>query len=81
MEDSDQAEAPKRVNSGLLIMGIVLVLAFILVLSPTPAGLTRAGQKVLGIAVIAIGLWSTEMLPVGVTGILVVIALMVLPRR
>jgi len=78
MEDSARrTEAPKRVDPALLIMGIVLVLALILMLSPTPAGLSRAGQKVLGIAIIAIGLWSTEVLPVGVTGILVVIALMV----
>jgi len=78
MEDSARrTEAPKRVDPALLIMGIVIVLALILMLSPTPAGLSRAGQKVLGIAIIAIGLWSTEVLPVGVTGILVVIALMV----
>jgi anion transporter len=77
MEDSARrTEAPKRVDPALLIMGIVIVLALILMLSPTPAGLSRAGQKVLGIAIIAIGLWSTEVLPVGVTGILVVIALM-----
>jgi len=77
MEDSARTEAPKRVDPALLIMGIVLVLALTLMLSPTPAGLSRAGQKVLGIAIIAIGLWGTEVLPVGVTGILVVIALMV----
>ncbi|MBW2481670.1 MAG: anion permease [Deltaproteobacteria bacterium] len=77
MEDSARTEAPKRVDPALLIMGIVLVLAITLMLLPTPAGLSRAGQKVLGIAIIAIGLWGTEVLPVGVTGILVVIALMV----
>jgi anion transporter len=64
-------------DPALLIMGIVIGLALTLMLLPTPAGLSRAGQKVLGIAIIAIGLWSTEVLPVGVTGILVVIALMV----
>ncbi|MBW2443320.1 MAG: anion permease [Deltaproteobacteria bacterium] len=77
MEDSARTEAPKRMDPALLIMGIVLVLAITLMLLPTPAGLSRAGQKVLGIAIIAIGLWGTEVLPVGVTGILVVIALMV----
>ena len=77
MEDSARTEAPKRPDPAVMIMGIVLVLGLILMLLPTPAGLSRAGQKVLGIAVIAIGLWGTEILPVGVTGILVVIALMV----
>ena len=77
MEDKTNAEAPKRADPAMLIMIVVIVLSFILMLSPTPAGLPRAGQKVLGIAIIAIGLWSTEVLPVGVTGILVVIALMV----
>jgi anion transporter len=44
-------------------------------LLPTPTGLSRAGQQVLAVAVVAIGLWSTEALPMGVTGILVVLAL------
>lgn len=78
MEDKARTEAPKRaVNPAALIMGVVAVLAVVLMLSPTPDGLTRAGQKVLGIAVIAIGLWSTELLPMGVTGLLVVVALIV----
>jgi di/tricarboxylate transporter len=77
MEDKTETEAYRRADPALLIMVIVIVLSFILMLSPTPAGLSRAGQKVLGIAIIAIGLWSTEVLPIGVTGMLVVIALMV----
>jgi len=60
-----------------LILAVVVIAAVILMAMPAPAGLSRAGQMVLGIAVIAIGLWSTEALPVGVTGMLVVIALMV----
>ena len=77
MEDKTESEAYKRGDPALLIMASVIVLSFILMLSPTPEGLSRAGQKVLGIAIIAIGLWGTEVLPIGVTGILVVIALMV----
>jgi sodium-dependent dicarboxylate transporter 2/3/5 len=77
MEDKTETEAYKRADPALLIMAIVIVLSSILMLSPAPAGLSRSGQKVLGIAIIAIGLWSTEVLPIGVTGILAVIALMV----
>jgi sodium-dependent dicarboxylate transporter 2/3/5 len=77
MENKTESEAYKRADPAMFILAIVTVLSCILMLSPTPAGLSRAGQKVLGIAIIAIGLWSTEMLPIGVTGILAIIALMV----
>jgi anion transporter len=42
---------------------------------PPPAGLTVAGQRVLAVAVMAIGLWCTDAIPAAVTGILLVIAL------
>lgn len=42
---------------------------------PTPEGLTIEGQRVLAVAALAVGLWATETLPPGVTGGVVVIAL------
>jgi anion transporter len=45
---------------------------------PAPAGLPRAGQRVLAVAALAVGLWGTEALPAGVTGVAVVIALVFL---
>ncbi len=50
-------------------------LAMLLMAWPTPAGLSLAGQRVLAVAVMAIGLWCTEAIPAAVTGILLVIAL------
>ena len=77
MEDKSKIESHKRADPAMLIMIILIVFSFILMILPAPAGLSPAGQKVLGIAIIAIGLWSTEVLPIGVTGMLVVISLMV----
>jgi anion transporter len=62
----------RRAFFTLVILGM---LAGGVMLLQTPEGLSRAGQQVLAVAVIAIGLWSTEALPMGVTGILVVLAL------
>lgn len=45
---------------------------------PAPEGLPREGQRVLAVAALAVGLWGTEMLPAGVTGIVVVVALVIL---
>ena len=42
---------------------------------PTPAGLSQAGQRVLAVAGLAIGLWCAETIPAGVTGIVVVVAM------
>ena len=50
-------------------------LAVVLMILPTPAGLSTAGQRVLAVAVMAIGLWCTDAIPAAVTGILLVIAL------
>lgn len=64
-------------GSAAIIMAVAVIISAVLMFGPVPAGLTRAGQRVLGIAVVAIGLWSTEMLPMGVTGMMVVVALAV----
>jgi sodium-dependent dicarboxylate transporter 2/3/5 len=77
MEDKAKPEDHKRADPAMLVMLIVIVLSLVLMILPAPAGLSPAGQKVLGIAIIAIGLWSTEVLPIGVTGMLVVLSLMV----
>jgi sodium-dependent dicarboxylate transporter 2/3/5 len=50
-------------------------LAAVLMALPAPAGLSVAGQRVLAVAVMAIGLWCTDAIPAAVTGILLVIAL------
>ncbi len=62
----------------VLIVVILVVLGGLVLGVPPPAGLTLAGQRVLVVATLAIGLWSTEVLPMGVTGMLVVIALVLL---
>jgi anion transporter len=59
-------------------LGITLLLAGVsaaLMAMPTPAGLSPAGQRVLAVAVFAIGLWCTDAIPAALTGILLVIAL------
>jgi anion transporter len=62
------------VARALLVAGpCALILAL-----PAPAGLPAGGQRVLAVAALAVGLWGTETLPAGVTGIVVVIALVVL---
>jgi sodium-dependent dicarboxylate transporter 2/3/5 len=77
MGDKSKTEDHKHADPAMLVMLIVIVLSLVLMILPAPAGLSPAGQKVLGIAIIAIGLWGTEVLPIGVTGMLVVLSLMV----
>jgi sodium-dependent dicarboxylate transporter 2/3/5 len=45
---------------------------------PTPEGLSGAGQRVLAVAAVAIGLWSSDALPMGLTSMLVVVLLVLL---
>lgn len=61
----------------LLTAGVVLAVAIGLAALPTPAGLSREGHRVLAVVALAIGLWATDAVPAGVTGMLVVAALAV----
>ncbi len=70
-----QTERPAK--SAIVVMAAVLTAVAAFVMIPPPVGISTAGQRVLGIAVIAIGLWSTELLPMGVTAMLVMVALLV----
>ena len=59
----------------LVTLGLPLALASLVLLCPRPAGLSQPGQRVLAVTALAIGLWISEALPVGVTSMLVVLAL------
>src|SRR5262249_55202688 len=59
----------------LLTIAVLDVLYGIIVSLPTPAGLAWQGQRVLGVAALVIGLWCTEVLPTGVTSMLVLLLL------
>jgi sodium-dependent dicarboxylate transporter 2/3/5 len=61
----------------LLTAGAVAVAAAATMALPAPEGLSPAGQRVLGVVVLAIGLWASEALPAGVTAMVVVVALAV----
>lgn len=66
---------PSRYLTGVIIVVAMAVLAFMAL--PPPAGLSVAGQRVLGIAVVTIVLWSTDFLPMGATSMLLVVLLAV----
>lgn len=59
----------------LLLVALFVAVATALALLPAPSGLSREGQRVLAVIVLAIGLWATEALPAGVTSMVVVVAL------
>ena len=66
---------PKKEWQALLITFLLVGLSVTVMALPAPAGLSRAGQRVLAVAILAIGLWCTDVIPAAVTGLLVVIAL------
>ncbi|MCZ6874003.1 MAG: SLC13 family permease [bacterium] len=59
----------------MLILGILALLCLLLLALPTPEGLSHQGHRVFVVLVLAIGLWCTEVLPLGLTGLVVVMAL------
>ncbi|HXH12309.1 MAG TPA: SLC13 family permease [Alphaproteobacteria bacterium] len=64
-------------RAALIIAVLVGICAGMLAL-PAPEGLSPTGQRVIVVAVAAIGLWSTDALPAGLTSMLVVVLLVLL---
>lgn len=60
----------------MVFMATVVMVSVAFMTMAPPAGLSIAGQRVLGITLITIGLWGTELLPMGVTSMLLVVLLM-----
>ena len=50
--------------------GPPVVVFLAILLAPTPEGLTEEGKRSLAVMALAVVLWATEALPIGVTGIL-----------
>src|SRR5687767_11960194 len=67
-------QAAPRTGSLWTIAGLVAVF-IALVAAPTPPGLPEAGKRVLAVAVFVIGLWCSELVPAGVTSLILIAAL------
>jgi anion transporter len=65
----------KRSDFATWTLTLLAVLSAIVFLLPTPDKLTPEGQRVLAISILAVGLWSTEFVPMAVTGMAVVVML------
>ncbi|MDE2781244.1 MAG: SLC13 family permease [Chloroflexota bacterium] len=59
-----------KVGAGVVIFLVVLLM-------PTPGGLSPEGQKALAVMTLAVVFWATEALPISVTGLLGVLLLVV----
>ena len=75
--DREQTRSEGRHRS-LAGAAVAAAACAVLLAVPTPAGLPLAGQRVLAVTALAVGLWGSEALPAGVTGIVVVVALVLL---
>jgi solute carrier family 13 (sodium-dependent dicarboxylate transporter), member 2/3/5 len=64
-------------NKGLALKITAPVLAFaVVMLAPTPAGLTDEGQRALAVMALTVVLWTTEALPIAVTGLVGIVLLL-----
>jgi sodium-dependent dicarboxylate transporter 2/3/5 len=61
--------------SSIVVMAVIATISITFMVMPPPDGLSLSGQRVLGIATITIGLWGTNILPMGVTAMLLVVFL------
>ena len=71
----NESRARKGNQRALFLTGLMFGFFLFLMALPTPAGLSPAGHRVLSVALLAIGLWCTDTVPAGVTGMVIVAAL------
>jgi len=70
----DAKRAPAKRGAAAITLVLIAICAAIVAM-PAPQGLPEAGKRVLAVAVFAIGLWCTEILPAAVTSLVLVLAL------
>ena len=61
--------------TALLRLALIALPALVVLAVPAPADLPVRAQRVLAVVVLAIGLWSTEVMAAGVTSMVVIVAL------
>ena len=68
------SKAVSKINyKKLLILALCFVLYFVLTNISTPDGLTENGQKAIALMIVAIVLWVSEIIPIGVSSILLLV--------
>ena len=73
------SELALRLDKRASIKLAVPIAAFIVVvLAPTPDGLTGEGQRAMAVMILAVVLWATEAIPIAVTGLVGVVLLILL---
>ena len=73
-EESESRKAKQAITSILRVTAPFLVFA-VLMIMPTPEGLTPQGQAALAVMCLAVILWATEALPIAVTGLVGIVLL------
>ena len=63
------------ISRPLVRLALIALPALAVLVLPAPADLPFRAQRVLAVVVLAIGLWSTEVMAAGVTGVVVIVAL------
>jgi solute carrier family 13 (sodium-dependent dicarboxylate transporter), member 2/3/5 len=71
--EASRARADRR--RILIRLALIALPALAVLLAPAPADLPVRAQRVLAVVVLAIGLWSTEVMAAGVTSVVVIVAL------
>lgn len=73
--DADPSRERDARRRALLRLALIALPALVVLLAPAPADLPVRAQRTLAVVVLAIGLWSTEVMAAGVTSIVVIVAL------
>lgn len=73
--DVERSRAFEARRRALIRLVLIALPALAVLVAPAPADLPLRAQRVLAVVVLAIGLWSTEVMAAGVTSMVVIVAL------
>jgi anion transporter len=74
-ESADPLSGIKPTTGLLIVCGVLVLVCAAIAALPAQGGPSPEGKRVLAIAIVAIGLWCTEVLPMALTGMLVIVLL------
>src|SRR5712692_9927178 len=72
---ASEGQHQRVIGSALIRLALIALPAPAVLVAPAPADLPVRAQRVLAVVILAIGLWSTEIMAAGVTAVVVIVAL------
>lgn len=68
-----KSKSKKDITKGAIIIALCIAIYLIAISLPTPDGLTLEGQKAIALMIISVIIWVTEVIPIGISSVFLIV--------